>query len=193
MSTEIILASTSSYRRELLQRIIPDFRCEAPGVDERAFERPGRTPVQLATLLAAEKCHAVARQFPESLVIGSDQVAELDGTLLGKPGTTSAAVDQIIRLAGSTHRLLTAVCVISPHGRAEFLNETRLTMRPLSTAEAIRYVERDQPLDCAGSYRIESLGITLFSRIETSDFTAIMGLPLLELSQHLRSLGCVIP
>jgi len=104
----------------------------------------------------------------------------------GKPGTTAAAVSQLLAMSGRAHRLLTAVCVIGSGRKIEFLNEMQLHMRAVSQKEATRYIERDSPLDCAGSYRIESLGISLFDRIQTDDFTAIMGLPLLRLSQVLR-------
>lgn len=189
----LILASTSLYRRDLLQRLTPDFVCIAPDVDERAFKNHGLAPLELARQLASEKSSAVAARYPDAIVIGSDQVAELDGDALGKPETTDTAISELTRLAGRTHRLLTAVCIHSPQGTCSFVNTTQLTMRRLTADEIMRYIERDQPLDCAGSYRIESLGIALFDAIETEDFTAIIGLPLMELARHLRELGVAIP
>jgi len=191
--SEIILASTSVYRRELVRRLLPDVSCMAPGVDEDAFYEASITPDQLATRLAYEKANAIATRNPHAVVIGSDQLVDLDGRVLGKPGTAAAAVSQLLAMSGRAHRLLTAVCVIGFGRKIEFLNETQLHMRAVSQEEATRYVERDSPLDCAGSYRIESLGISLFDRIQTDDFTAIMGLPLLRLSQVLRELGVAIP
>ena len=193
MNVEIILASTSVYRRELLSRLLPEFRCVAPEVDEPRFHGDGLSPEAIAVRLACEKSKAVALRFPGATVIGSDQLVDLDQRVLGKPGTEPSAVAQLMAMSGRSHRLLTAVCVIGPHKQAEFMNATTLTMRGLHTAEAERYVRRDQPLDCAGSYRIESLGISLFEKIETEDFTAIMGLPLMQLSLILRNFGVEIP
>lgn len=191
---EIILASSSKYRRELLQRLIPSFRSLSPEVDESSFHSPTVSPDDLATQLAFEKASVIARQHPDALVIGSDQLVDIDDRVLGKPGTEEAAVSQLMVMTGRSHRLLTAVCVLGPNRQAAtFINETVLHMRPLSRPEAERYVQRDQPLDCAGSYRIESLGIALFDRIDTDDFTAIMGLPLMQLSQVLRQFGIAVP
>lgn len=194
MSLQILLASSSRYRRELLGRLLPRFDSVSPDVDEHAFHALEPTPDRLAQRLATEKALAVFRRFPDAIVIGSDQLADLNGQVLGKPGTVSAAVDQLLSMSGKTHRLLTAVCIAAP-GRPliSIMDETRLAMRSLTSDEALRYIERDQPLDCAGSYKIESLGISLFEKIETADFTAIMGLPLIQVSQSLRELGVAIP
>lgn len=191
--SELILASSSPYRRELLNRLLTNFRCVAPEVDEASFHSESFSPGKLAVRLAHEKAKAVASQFPDALVIGSDQLVDLDNEVLGKPGTLPAAVSQLMSMSGRSHRLLTAVCVIGPQQQTDFTNETKLHMRSLTPEEARRYAERDSPLDCAGSYRIESLGIALFNRIETEDFTAIMGLPLMRLSQVLRDYGFEIP
>lgn len=194
MPLQILLASSSRYRRELLGRLLTSFDSVSPDVDEHAFHHLEPTPVSLAQRLAMEKTLAVFRSFPEAIVIGSDQLVDLNGTVLGKPGTIAAAIDQLLSMSGKTHRLLTAVCIAAPGKPVKSnMNETRLTMRHLSADEALRYVERDQPLDCAGSYKIESLGISLFEKIETEDFTAIMGLPLIQVSQTLRELGVPIP
>ena len=189
----LILASGSEYRRELLRRLVCEFESIAPEIDELSFHAASASPELLATRLAFEKSAAVFEQHSDAVVIGSDQLVDLAGTVLGKPGTFDAAVSQLMTMSGRQHRLLTAVCVHSPAGRIEFLNETWLQMRALSHHEAVRYVERDQPLDCAGSYRIESLGIALFENIRTDDATAIMGLPLIRLSQVLRDLGFAVP
>jgi septum formation protein len=194
MSLQILLASSSRYRRELLGRLLPRFDSVSPDVDEHAFHALEPTPDRLAQRLATEKTLAVFRRFPDAIVIGSDQLADLNGQVLGKPGSVSAAVDQLLSMSGKIHRLLTAVCIAAP-GRPliSIMDETRLAMRSLTSDEALRYIERDQPLDCAGSYKIESLGISLFEKIETADFTAIMGLPLIQVSQSLRELGVAIP
>lgn len=194
MSLQILLASSSRYRRELLGRLLTSFDSVSPDVDEHAFHQFETTPDGLAQRLAKEKTLAVFRRFPEAIVIGSDQLVDLNGVVLGKPGSVTAAVEQLLSMAGKTHRLLTAVCIAAPEKPiVSIMNETRLTMHQLTRDEALRYVERDQPLDCAGSYKIESLGVSLFKKIETEDFTAIMGLPLIQVSQSLRELGVRIP
>lgn len=190
---QLVLASSSIYRRDLLSRLVPEFMAIAPGVDERAWESRASGPQALAELLAREKALAVLTRYPAADVIGSDQLVDLDGQVLGKPGSVEAAVQQLLAMSGRCHRLLTAVCVVSGRDRHEFVNETRLWMRTLTAAEALRYVQRDQPLDCAGSYRIEGAGIGLFERIETDDFTSIMGLPLMALAAELRRRGYLIP
>ncbi|HEX6986695.1 MAG TPA: nucleoside triphosphate pyrophosphatase [Planctomycetaceae bacterium] len=195
MSPDLILASTSPYRRALLERLGVAFRCVPPGVDEDAMKRETADPVRLAERLAAAKADAVAARFPEAVVIGSDQLAAIDGEVLGKPGTPDRAVDQLERLAGRTHELVTAVCVLrrSDGARRAHVDRTRLSMRPLSREELARYVALDAPTDCAGAYKIESAGIALFERIETEDFTAITGLPLIATVRMLREFGIAVP
>jgi len=189
----LILASTSESRRELLGRLQIPFDCANPGVDEAAWKERPLTPSQLAQELALAKARAIVDRFPGADVLGGDQVCECDGQLFGKPGTEAAAVDQLRQLAGKTHRLWTAVCLIHRDAPWQMITTTALTMRPLSDEEIHRYVRHDQPLFCAGSYKIESLGIALFERIETPDSTAIMGLPLMALAQQLRVCGYSIP
>lgn len=191
--TRIVLASTSKYRRELLQRLIPHFECVAPKVDEESYHSDNRSPAQVAVLLAAAKAEQVAQSLPDAIVIGSDQVVDLDGKILGKPGTADRAVAQLSEMSGRSHRLLTAVCICSPGQQYELLHVTTLHMRELTRAEIQRYVDRDQPLDCAGSYKIESLGIALFDSIQTTDFTSIMGLPLMPVARQLRAMGIDVP
>jgi septum formation protein len=189
----VLLASTSPYRRDLLRRLLPDFECVAPGVDESALRQAGDVPAELAARLASAKAAAVAALRPDAIVIGSDQVATVDGNVLGKPGSTTRAIEQLQSLSGRVHQLHTAVSVQVRGTRRDFLNTTDLQMRSLTSDEIHRYVARDQPLDCAGSYRIESLGIALFDAIRTDDFTAIIGLPLRALAAVLRELGVAVP
>lgn len=191
--SEVILASSSKYRHELLSRLVTGFRAFSPDVAEAEFHSLCQTSEQLASRLAYEKAIEISRRFPNAVVIGSDQLVDIDGQVLGKPGTTDAAISQLLTMSGRSHRLLTAVCVLGPERKTEFRDETRMSMRALTRDDAERYVERDQPLDCAGSYRIESCGIALFDRVETEDFTAIMGLPLIRLAQVLREFGIAIP
>lgn len=183
----LILASTSKYRARLLARLQLPFSQVAPGVDESGFKNePARL---VAEKLALAKAQAVAARHPDAVVIGSDQVCAFDGTLLDKPGTVANAEAQLRRLAGNTHELFTAV-VIQHTGRSSlFVDTTRLRMRALSPEEIATYVDLDQPLDCAGSYKIESLGVTLLTKVESQDATAIEGLPLLWVSKTLRDLG----
>ena len=189
----LVLASTSLYRKQLLERLRVPFVCEAPGVDEAAVKAELCLPLAVVRELARRKAQAVATKHQGAVVIGSDQVATLDGAILDKPGTAAAAHAQLQRLQGQEHQLLTAVAIVHPGGLCEFLDATFLRMRPLTTAEIERYVAADQPLDCAGSYKIESLGVALFSRVQGEDQTAIQGLPLLRLAQELRGLGLSIP
>jgi septum formation protein len=189
----LVLASTSPYRRQLLERLGVPFDQAAPGVDESSQTSADTTPMTIAQTLARAKAEAVAAQRPGAVVIGSDQVASIDGAILGKPGTAAAAADQLRRLRGRGHELITAVAIAHPGGMAEFVDVTRLWMRDLDDGEIDRYVAADQPLDCAGSYKIERLGVALFAAVECEDQTAITGLPLLRLSAELRQLGYRIP
>ncbi|MEZ6040824.1 MAG: Maf family protein [Planctomycetaceae bacterium] len=190
---KIILASTSVYRRELLGRLGLEFECLAPEVDESMFSELPLAPADLASRLAQEKARAVAANRPEAIVIGADQVVDLAGKTLGKPGDQEKARQQLRMLAGKTHCLHTAVTVWMAGAEYSLINETRLRMRPLDDGEIYRYVTLDDPIHCAGSYMVERAGISLFDEVETSDFTAITGLPLLGLSGVLRSLGVAIP
>ncbi len=187
----LVLASTSPYRRQLLERLGLPFEVRSPGVDEAAHR--DLAPDAQATRLAELKAQAVAA--PGALVIGSDQLVDLDGEVLGKPGSAEAAVAQLRRMAGRTHRLVTAVAVhdVDAGRTRTALDVHRLTMLPLPDALLERYVALDAPLDCAGAYRLEGRGLALFSRIEadpdTADDTAIIGLPLMKLIGLLRAFG----
>lgn len=191
----LILASTSPYRRALLERLGVPFQAVAPGIDEDRCQARDMVPRALTEALAREKAEAVASLHPDAIVIGSDQVADLDGRVLGKPGSVEAAIDQLRSMSGRSHRLITSVAVVH-HERnlvATHTDLTSLTMRSLDDTALRRYVEADLPLDCAGSYKLESRGITLFERIVSDDHTAIVGLPLIALTTILRSLGLPIP
>lgn len=193
MEFKLILASTSPYRRELLSRLGIPFDVAAPGTDET--RHPGEDPKAMVARLAREKAAAVATKTGIGLVIGSDQCAVLGGVVLGKPGSHDKAVSQIAAASGHSVRFLTAVCL---HDAAsgqvrEALDETVVKFRKLTEAEIRRYVDREQPLDCAGSFKSEGLGITLFERIENRDPTALMGLPLIALAGLLRDAGLALP
>jgi septum formation protein len=190
----ILLASTSRYRRALLARLGRPFDVEPSRYDEEVgkAELAHLDHGALALALAHGKAAEVAARFPDAVVIGGDQIAELDGERLDKPGTSERASAQLTRLAGRTHRLLTAVVVRRGHRAEEHLHVHELSMRPLTPAQIEAYVARDAPLDSCGSYRIEATGVALFERIRGDDATAIEGLPLLWLAGALERVGVVV-
>ncbi|MBA3845871.1 MAG: septum formation protein Maf [Planctomycetes bacterium] len=190
---DLVLASTSPYRRHLLERLGLPFAAIAPACDEEALKRPELTPRALAESLALAKADSLAASHPDAAIIGGDQVATIDGRILGKPGTPAKAAEQLALLAGRTHELITAI-VVRHGGQAHAHTDvTRLTMRPLERAQIERYIAADRPLDCAGSYKLECRGIALFDRIESADHSAIVGLPLIALTRILAGLGFAIP
>lgn len=185
----LILASTSPYRRELLQRLRLPFEVLAPGVDETP--RPGERPADLARRLAMAKARAVAQARPDAVVIGSDQVADLDGEPIGKPGTHERAVAQLRAMSGRTVIFQTAVAVVcqSAGYSGEVLVPVTVRFRSLIEADIEHYLRTEQPYDCAGSARSESLGIALLEAIESDDPTALVGLPLIRTAALLRAAG----
>ena len=189
----LILASSSPYRRALLERIGVPFDDVAPAIDES--HQAGESPLELSERLARTKARAVAERFPEAIVIGSDQLAVRGNEILGKPGTESRCVQQLIDSSGRRLRFLTAVHVTGGRsGLSEtHIDETVVVFRTLAKAEITRYVAREQPLDCAGGFKAESLGIALFERIESNDPTALTGLPLIWLCGALRRAGLEVP
>lgn len=183
----IVLASTSPYRRELLQRLRLPFEVLAPTVDESS--RPGEAPHDLARRLARAKAMEVAGRRPGAVVIGSDQVAELDGEAIGKPHTHAAALAQLERMQGRRLVFHTALAVAA-HGGVELdCVLTAVTFRRLDRAALDAYLRSDQPYDCAGAAKIESLGIALVERVESDDPTALIGLPLIRLVSMLQAAG----
>jgi septum formation protein len=190
---DLILASTSPYRRALLERLGVPFRCVSPLVDEAEWKLAGLAPRALATSLARAKALSVAEKEPDATIVGSDQVVAIDGSVYGKPGSRERAVEQLVALSGRSHELITAAAVWHGGKLMEHTDVTVLHMRPLARAEAERYVAADLPLDCAGAYKLESRGIALFERMESCDHTAVTGLPLIALTTILRGLGFAIP
>ena len=185
----LILASSSVYRRELLQRLRLPFECVSPAIDESA--RPDETPATTAVRLALEKARAVAAAHPQALIIGSDQVAELDGTPLGKPGNHANAVCQLRAMRGQRVVFHTALCLLdAASGRHQLENAvTTVLLRALTNAQIERYLQLEQPYDCAGSAKVESLGIALAEKITSDDPTALIGLPLIMLVSMLKREG----
>lgn len=183
----LILASTSPYRRELLARLRLPFEAVASQVDETAL--PGEAPAALAERLALAKARAVAAQRPGAVVIGSDQVADLDGETIGKPGTHEVATAQLRRMSGREVIFQTAVAVVAPGLAAIERAEVRVRFRELSDAAIEAYLKTDRPYDCAGSAKVESLGIALLEAVVSDDPTALIGLPLIRTCALLRRAG----
>lgn len=189
----LILASTSPYRRALLARLRLDFECIAPDVDES--RQPAERPLELARRLARLKAESVASARADAVVIGSDQVAVLGDDVLGKPGTSENCIDQLHRSSGREVVFLTAVHVVSGvrHHAESHVDRTTVRFRALDDGEIRRYVAIDNPVDCAGGFKAESLGIALFDRIESADPTGLTGLPLIWLCAALRRAGIPVP
>ncbi|WP_066269435.1 Maf family nucleotide pyrophosphatase [Hydrogenophaga palleronii] len=188
-SRALILGSTSRYRRELLSRLNLPFEAIAPNVDETP--QAGESPASLSLRLALAKARDVAQRHPEAVVIGSDQVADLHGEPLGKPGTHERAVAQLQRMRGQTvvfHTALAVVCQASGFERSD-IAAVRVVFRNLDDGEIERYLRAEQPYDCAGSAKSEGLGIALLERIDNDDPTALIGLPLIRTCQMIRAAG----
>ena len=189
VNRKLILGSTSIYRRELLGRLRIPFSVESPHVDEVAL--PGETPEMLAQRLALAKAQAVAARFPEAIVIGSDQVADLDGTALGKPGEHARAVLQLRQMSGKLVIFQTAIAVVCLESGfyQQALAPVKVQFRHLSESEIENYLQAEKPYDCAGSAKSEGLGIALLERIDNDDPTALVGLPLIRTATLLRAAG----
>ena len=190
---KLVLASTSAYRKMLLERLHLPFDTDRPETDETPL--PGEAPAATAERLAAEMARAVAGRWPDALVIGSDQVAHLGDEVFGKPGTEARAIAQLQRMRGQTVVFHTALAVLNTrtgHLQVEGI-PTQVRFRNLSDDEIRRYVAKEQPLDCAGSAKSEGLGITLLDAMPGEDPTALIGLPLIALSRMLRAEGLELP
>ena len=189
----LVLGSTSPYRRQLLERLHLAFRVCAPDVDEAAL--PHEAPRDLALRLALAKARDVAAQHPSAIVIGSDQVADLNGQPLGKPGTHQRATAQLRQMSGHSVVFQTAVAVVCPATGFEQVDlaPVAVRFRVLDDAEIERYLRAEQPYDCAGSAKSEGLGISLLDAIDSDDPTALIGLPLIRTCRMLRAAGLVLP
>jgi septum formation protein len=190
---QLILASTSPYRRGLLARFALDFEVVAPGVAEEHLR--GESPTDRALRLATAKAQAVSARYPEALVVGSDQVAAVGGEVLDKPGDAARCREQLKRLSGGTAHFYTACVLLGAHSGLHLahVDTTTVVFRALTGGEIERYVERERPFDCAGGFRVEALGVALFDCIESQDPTALIGLPLIWLAGALRAAGCQLP
>lgn len=193
MSESIILASQSPFRKIQMQQLGFTFTCQSPDVDEREIESRWKGSLKdLPVHLSLQKAESIANQHPDSVVIGSDQMLIFNNQSFAKPHSAEECVERLQSLQGQTHELHTGLCVIR---KGEIVTSTtiaRLTMRPLSLSQIKKYVDLDQPIGCAGAYKIEQKGPLLFSKIETSDHSSIVGLPLLSLVSILDAWGISI-
>ena len=192
MNPVLILASESQYKKNILERLEIVFSTEAPAIDETP--RPGESARALSIRLAQRKAEKIAAQYPEAIVISTDQSAELDGVILGTPITIEHARSMLQKLSGESVSFFTSVGVIAPNQPCLIhTEEVFVTLRELDDQEIERYLEKDKPLNCAGSFKVESLGISLFTSVKSEDPTALEGLPLIRLCQWLRDHGFKIP
>lgn len=188
MTKQLILASSSRYRRELLDRLGLAYDAESPDIDESSL--PGEAPKDTAMRLAELKARAIWEKHPGAVVIGSDQVADLNGTKLGKPHTRERAIAQLEAMQGEAVVFYTALCVLGPDGQAHStLSATTIRMRALKRETIEAYVDREKPFDCAGAAKIEKLGIALMAKVESDDPTSLIGLPLMALTTLLGKAG----
>ena len=190
---EILLASSSPYRRGLLDRFLAEFEAVSPDVDESNNE--GLEPGELARHLARAKAEAVSASSRNALIIGADQLAVLDGQVLGKPGSHQKAVEQLLAASGKSVKFLTAVCMLDPvtRKRYEHTDETNVQFREFDRRLAEAYLRLDEPYDCAGSFKLEGAGFVLFESVKTDDPTALIGLPMIWISDRLLELGYLLP
>jgi septum formation protein len=185
----IVLASSSPFRRELLSRLGIEFSSHSPDIDESA--RPGEAPEAMVLRLAESKARAVAKLHPDALIIGSDQVATIDGEILGKPGRHERAVEQLMQASGKRVSFLTSLCLFNSATQAVQLavEPFHVVFRELTREEVESYLHKEQPYNCAGSFKSEGLGICLFQRMEGDDPSSLIGLPLIRLVDMLRNEG----
>jgi 7-methyl-GTP pyrophosphatase len=189
----IVLASSSQYRRGLLDRFLDEFETVSPDVDES--NEAGLAPAELASQLARKKAETVSMNARNALIIGADQLAVLDDQVLGKPGSHQKAVEQLLAASGHAVTFLTAVCVLDPVSRTrhEHLDRTVVQFRQFDRRLADSYLRHDKPYDCAGSFKLEGAGFVLFESVRTDDPTALIGLPMIWVADTLLKLGYLIP
>ena len=188
MLPKLVLGSSSPYRKELLERLHQPFLTDSPEVDETVL--PGETPENLTIRLAKAKAMAVHAKHPDAFVIGSDQVADLNGTILGKPHTKERAFEQLMSMQGQTVRFLTALCIVNPKGKTfEAMVPTTVIMKELKPETVRAYIDIEEPLNCAGAAKIEKLGVALMKSVTSEDPTALIGLPLIKTISLLAQAG----
>ncbi len=191
-TTKIILASSSPFRKALLQRLQLDFEAISPNIDEMA--QNGELPEELVARLSLMKAREVAKDHPDALIIGSDQVAVLDGSIIGKPGNHEKATRQLLAASGKRVSFLTGLCLFDSRNGSQqtLVVPFDVEFRQLSSEMIEAYLQREQPYNCAGSFKSEGLGITLFERLDGDDPSALIGLPLIQLTRMLEKAGASI-
>ncbi len=189
----ILLASSSPYRRGLLDRFLDQYEAITPDVDESNDQ--GLAPGELATYLARKKAEAIVKNARQALIIGADQLAVLDDQVMGKPGDHQKAIEQLLAASGKTMTFLTAVCILDPIGRTRFehTDKTTVRFRQFDRRLAEAYLRHDKPYDCAGSFKLEGAGFVLFESVNTDDPTALIGLPMIWVADRLLQLGYLSP
>jgi len=189
----IVLASSSPYRRVLLDRFLDNYETITPDVDESNDQ--GLDPAELATYLARKKAEAIVKNARQALIIGADQLAVLDDRVLGKPGDHQKAIEQLLAASGKAVTFLTAVCILDPIGRTRFehTDKTTVRFRQFDRRLAEAYLRHDKPYDCAGSFKLEGAGFVLFESVKTDDPTALIGLPMIWVADRLLQLGYLSP
>lgn len=190
---KIILASTSPYRKEQLERLNIDFVAVSPKVDEQPLKMTERDHTELSRALSLLKARKVSVNHPQAIVIGGDQVASFRDGVLDKPGTKEKAFQQLKLLAGKEHRLITSLALIVNDQRYLHTCVATMKMRQLTDDQINRYIDIDEPVKCCGSYRLEALGISLFEKIDCEDYTSIIGIPLMWAANKLTELGLSVP
>lgn len=188
-----MLASASRYRQGLIDRFLNDYETVAPRIEES--RKKNEDPTGLARRLAREKAEAVSKKNRNALIIGADQLAVLNNTVLGKPGGHQKAVEQLMTASGNTMNFLTAVCILDPVNRRRYqhIDKTTVRFRRYDRRLAEAYLRHDKPYDCAGSFKIEGAGFVLFESVSTDDPTALIGLPMIWVAGILKNLGYLIP
>ena len=190
---QVILASTSIYRKQQLERLNTPFSTAAPDVDEEGLKSKGLDHIQLSRELSLLKARNISAEYDEAIVIGGDQVASFNGALLSKPKTKEKAFEQLKALAGNEHQLITSLAIIANDQERLHTCIATMKMRELSDEQISRYIDIDEPLYSCGSYRLEALGISLFESIDCDDYTSIIGIPLMWTAKTLTELGISVP
>lgn len=185
---DIILASTSPFRKNQLEEIGLSFRAIAPNFDEESFKSNSYEPTELCEILGSKKALSLVDQYPNSIIIGSDQILVCDGQMFNKPKTMPEVIEQLTHLQNKTHSLLTSLFVYTKSKNYSHLDQTHLKMKPLSEDEISKYAEQDQPLGCAGAYKYELNGKNLFENVDSQDPSSIIGLPILSLKDIINKI-----
>ena len=186
---KLVLGSSSKFRKAQLSQLQIDFDSFSPDIDEDSIKTSGLTPYEISRELSLKKAYAVLENFQDSVVIGADQVLNFEGRIFSKPGTEEKAIEQLMELSGRTHELITSYALVSKNKVIVESVISKMTLRNLTKEQIEKYVSIDQPLYSCGSYKLETLGISLFETIECPDHSAIIGLPLISLTTNLLQFG----